>query len=64
MGKELLKNLGSNDDYSVYYINRNKPHWNNEVKEIPNLNFVYGDREDCDDFISLIQYINIKLNIS
>ena len=32
MGKSLLESISTNKDYLIYYINRNKFYWNNEVK--------------------------------
>ena len=42
-----------------YLLNRN-----NEVKEIPNLNYTYGNRNDKKDFTTLLVYLSKKVGIT
>ena len=58
MGKSLLESISTNKDYLIYYINRNKFYWNNEVKKISNIHFIYGDREEKEEFAKLLIYLN------
>ena len=62
MGKALLKRLTSNPDNDVHYINRGRNYWNNEVKNIPNLSYSYGNRDDKKDFTKVLRYLTIKLS--
>jgi hypothetical protein len=64
MGKSLLESINQNKNYEVHYINRNKYYWNNEVKDIKNIHFTYGDRDDSKDFTLLLKYLSDKLEIS
>ncbi len=67
VGKSLLTKLSQIQDkydLDIHYINRNKNHWNYEVKKLKNINFTYGDRNKPIDFSKLLNYISNKLNIT
>ncbi|CAD8164639.1 unnamed protein product [Paramecium pentaurelia] len=63
MGKELLQDLSQNESYEVHYINRGKNYWNNAVNQIKNIYYTYGNREDTNDFTTLLRYLQKKLNV-
>ncbi|EAR95790.2 NAD-dependent epimerase/dehydratase (macronuclear) [Tetrahymena thermophila SB210] len=65
MGLQLLQNLCSseNEDYEVYYINRGKKYWNNQVKNIKNAHHIFGNRKEKQEYRKLIEYESKKLGI-
>ena len=54
MGKTLIETLSKDPEVHIFYINRNKKYWNNEIKALPDLTFYYGDREHKEDFHALL----------
>lgn len=63
MGKELLSDLSTDENYEVHYINRGKSYWNNAVNKIKNVYYTYGNREETTDFTILLKYLNNKLGV-
>ncbi len=64
MGKDLLQKLSQIPSLEVHYINRGKTYWNNEVKNIPNLHYTYGDRDETEEFTKVLKDLNTKVGIS
>jgi hypothetical protein len=50
MGKTLLQMLAHLDTYEVHYVNRGKQYWDNEVLQIKNVHYTYGNRDDTQDY--------------
>lgn len=60
MGKSLLSTLSKNNNINLFFINRGRKHWNNEVSHFSNATFVYGNRDEGDDYKKLLLYITKK----
>ena len=46
MGRYALELFSKDSNYEVHFINRGKKYWDDEVKQITNANFTYGNREE------------------
>eukprot|EP01017_Pseudomicrothorax_dubius_P029757 TRINITY_DN3650_c0_g1_i2.p1 TRINITY_DN3650_c0_g1~~TRINITY_DN3650_c0_g1_i2.p1 ORF type:complete len:189 (-),score=39.10 TRINITY_DN3650_c0_g1_i2:595-1161(-) len=64
MGLSTLRKLAGHTEYEVHYINRGRNHWNNEVRNIENTHFSWGNRRDREDITKLLQYLSKKLGMS
>jgi len=63
MGKSLLSSLSQLPDLDVHYINRGRKYWNNEVKNIKNVRYTYGNRDEKKDFTRILTYLSRKLGM-
>ncbi|EGR34125.1 nad dependent epimerase, putative [Ichthyophthirius multifiliis] len=63
MGLKLLQILSENN-YEIYYINRGKKYWNNQVKKIKNATHIFGNRNEKKEYTKLIKYVSEKAGIT
>ena len=64
MGRSLLFKLSADPNCNIHIINRMKFHWDDELKEIPNITWVYGDRNNQYEYGKQIKYHNKKHGFS
>jgi hypothetical protein len=63
MGLDFLSRISSNPLYKVVYTNRGRPYWNNEAQKY-GTTFYPCNRDDYDDFIKVLNYVNFKEGIT
>jgi nucleoside-diphosphate-sugar epimerase len=60
MGRSLVMKMAANANFEVHIINRMKDHWDNEISELVNITWSYGDRKKHNEFTKYLVYYNKK----